>query len=91
MSDLEQPTPSRPDSAGSREQGRTGLRVRRGAPAWAAIALVALLAFGLISVVALDTGWGLWVVLGGIVAVVAGLVVALNPRRTSPEGGTDRG
>ena len=36
-------------------------------------------------------GWASWALLLGVVLVVVGLGIALNPRRSSPMGGTGRG
>ena len=89
MADLDEANPVEPDSAGSAEEGRTALRVRRGAPVLAFVPLCLLLIIGVIWAIALDSSWLVWLVLGGIIVVVIGLIIAVNPRRSSPAGGTE--
>lgn len=89
---LENPSPPEPDVEGSSEEGRTSLRVGEGAPSWLNVPLYGVLVIGvLFLLMTLIMGWASWALLLGVILVVVGLGIALNPRRSSPMGGTGRG
>lgn len=70
------------------EAGRAATRTRS-APRWLVPVLIVVAAF--LTFWALFQpvpGWAGWVVFGAIVLVVIGMMIAVNPRRRSPAGGT---
>ena len=88
---MQESSPSEPDTAGAAEAGRTALRVREGGPGWLNLFLHGILAVGILFIlIALVSGWGHWILLVGLIVALAGLVIAINPRRDSPAGGTDQ-
>jgi hypothetical protein len=63
--------------------------VRGGAPRWVGWVLVAIaVALAVLNLFAFDLGWDDLVVLVVVLATVIGVIVALNPRRSSAVGGT---
>jgi hypothetical protein len=91
-SQLERPNPGEPDAAGAAEEGRTSLRVDEGGPSWLNVPLYGVLVIGVLFLfMTLVMGWASWALLLGVVLVVVGLGIALNPRRSTPMGGTGRG
>jgi hypothetical protein len=86
---MQEARPQEPDTAAASETGRTALGVSEGGPQWLNLPLYAVLGVGILFIlVSLAFGWGHWTLLVGMVLAVAGLVLALNPRRDSPAGGT---
>ena len=71
------------------EEGRTALRVERGAPSWLNVPLYGVLVIGILFIfMSLILGWAPGFLLIGVVIAIVGLGIALNPRRSSPAGGT---
>ena len=78
--------PDEPEVAA--EEGRTALRVERGAPSWLNVPLYGVLVIGILFIF-MSLSWaGLPGLLMGILLAMIGLGIALNPRRSSPAGGT---
>ena len=87
-----QPTdPPTPDVAAEEEELAEGsMRIRGGAPRWV-VPLLAVLALVLLvaNILVFDASLGGWIVLAALLVVVIGVWIALNPRRSSPAGGTE--
>jgi hypothetical protein len=71
------------------ERGRVATRTGR-APRWFTVVLVVVAAFLVAGAVFRPLGWTGLIVLGAVVGLVIGLMIAVNPRRRSPAGGTSR-
>ena len=81
--------PGQADRSVDAETGRAAAGTRGGAPAWLTLLLAIVAAFlAFWAFFRSDLSWSSWVILAGIVVVVAGAMIALNPRRGSPSGGT---
>lgn len=86
----DRPTPEVAEAA-EKEMGEKASQTRRGAPVWLTPVLIALAAFGIVWLILLPAAtWADWTVLAAIVVVTVGLFVAINPRRSSAPGGTQR-
>ena len=73
------------------EAGAAATRTRGELPRWVLPALVvAALVILVLNIGAFDGSAGGRIVLAGIVVVTIGVAIALNPRRSSPAGGTAR-
>ena len=84
----ERSIPNEPEVAA--EEGRTAMRVGAGAPSWLNVPLYGVLVIGVLFIfISLVMGWASWVLLLGILLAVIGLGIALNPRRSSPAGGSE--
>ena len=71
------------------ETGDAASGTRRGGPVWLTPFLGIVVAFLIFwGFVRPGPTWADWVVLGAIVLTVVGAMIALNPRRSSPPGGT---
>lgn len=75
--------------ATEQETGAASTGTNEGAPRWVVPALVvAALVLAVANILAFDGSAGGWIVLVGIVVVMIGVAIALNPRRSSIPGGT---
>ena len=83
--------PPNPDVAAAEEQelGEASMGLRGEWPRWVlpALAVVALV-LAVANIVVFDWSVGGWLVLAGLLVVLIGVSIALNPRRSSPAGGT---
>ena len=83
------PTPEVADNE-AREVGAASTRTQIGAaPRWVVPVLVVLaLLLAVVNIVMFDGSSGGWIVLAGMVVLLIGAALALNPRRGSIPGGT---
>ena len=83
------PTPEVAESE-ARESGAASTGTRVGAaPGWLVPALIVLaLVLAVVNIVMFDGSSGGWIVLAGMLVLLVGAAVALNPRRGSIPGGT---
>lgn len=87
---MQEARPRDPGTDAAPETGRTALGLDQGGPAWLNLPLYAILGVGILFIlVALAFGWGHWTLLIGLALAIAGLAIALNPRRDSAAGGTE--
>ena len=84
----ERAIPNEPEVAA--EEGRTALGLDKGAPSWLNVPLYGLLVIGVLFIfMSLVMGWAPGFLLIGVLAAIVGFGIAVNPRRSSPAGGTE--